>query len=215
MLPRPIPLRRSEAKPAVSPYGCSEDPTGITVSWPSAAYPHAVCRFASNAGSDAFARSERITAASRRDPSSATPRESLGQTGVDSDRIHETPTTCSGHRPYRRDFVASKNERWSWRESNPRPPSGCRPRYDHSRDYGSTAAAPPGRWTSLGGLRRVFPRCQRSFSPSAVFPAVNHRFCCRAAMVWPRVPLLVAIFRRCHLRTRRQERNRCCYRQLC
>lgn len=22
---------------------------------------------------------------------------------------------------------------WSWRESNPRPPSGHRPRYDHSR----------------------------------------------------------------------------------
>ena len=43
-----------------------------------------------------------------------------------------------------------------------------------------------------GGRRRVFPRCQRSFPPPAVFPAVNHRFCCRAAVVRPRVPSLVA-----------------------
>jgi hypothetical protein len=43
-----------------------------------------------------------------------------------------------------------------------------------------------------GGRRRVFPRCQRSFPPPAVFPAVNHRFCCRAAVLRPRVPLLVA-----------------------
>ena len=41
--------------------------------------------------------------------------------------------------------------------------------------------------------RRVFPRCQRSFPPSAVFPAVTHRFCCRAAVSRPRVPLLVAV----------------------
>src|SRR5262245_26000636 len=58
--------------------------------------------------------------------------------------------------------------------------------------YGSTAAAPPGRWASLGGRRRGFARGQRSFPPPAVFPAVNHRFCCRAAMVRPRVPLRVA-----------------------
>jgi hypothetical protein len=58
--------------------------------------------------------------------------------------------------------------------------------------YGSTAAAPPGRWASLGGRRRVFARGQRSSPPPAVFPAVNHRFCCRAAMVRPRVPLRVA-----------------------
>jgi hypothetical protein len=43
-----------------------------------------------------------------------------------------------------------------------------------------------------GGRRRVFPRCQRSFPPPAVFPAANHRFCCRAAVVRPRVPSLVA-----------------------
>ena len=41
--------------------------------------------------------------------------------------------------------------------------------------------------------RRVFPRCQRSFPPSAVFPAVTHRFCCRAAASRPRVPSLVAV----------------------
>jgi hypothetical protein len=43
-----------------------------------------------------------------------------------------------------------------------------------------------------GGRRRVFPRCQRSFPPPAVFPAANHRFCCRAAVIRPRVPSLVA-----------------------
>ncbi len=41
--------------------------------------------------------------------------------------------------------------------------------------------------------RRVFPRCQRSFPPSAVFPAVILCFCCRAAVDWPRVPSRVAM----------------------
>src|SRR5690606_11360608 len=48
-------------------------------------------------------------------------------------------------------------------------------------------------WPCEEDRRRVFPRCQWSFPPSAVFPAVNHRFCCQAAVIWPRVPLLVAI----------------------
>ena len=56
---------------------------------------------------------------------------------------------------------------WSWRESNPRPPSGCRPCYDHSRDCGSTAAAPPGRWASRG---RPLPGLSLM---SAVFLAVS------------------------------------------
>jgi hypothetical protein len=62
---------------------------------------------------------------------------------------------------------------WSWGESNPRPPSGRRPRYDHSRDlrlYGCRTAGsvgpargpPPG--LSLGSA--VFSRRQRSFPPS-------------------------------------------------
>ena len=36
---------------------------------------------------------------------------------------------------------------WSWGESNPRPPSGCRPRYDHSRGlrlYGCRTAGSVG-----------------------------------------------------------------------
>jgi hypothetical protein len=41
--------------------------------------------------------------------------------------------------------------------------------------------------------RRVFPRGQRSFSPSAFFQAVTLRFCCRAAKSWPRAPLLVTV----------------------
>jgi hypothetical protein len=59
-------------------------------------------------------------------------------------------------------------------------------------DYGVSAAVPPGRLASRGGRRRVFPRGQRSFTRSAVFPAVNHRFCCQAAVVRPRVPLQAA-----------------------
>jgi hypothetical protein len=71
---------------------------------------------------------------------------------------------------------------------------------------------PPDRWASLGGRPRVFPRSQRSFTPSAVFPAVNHRFCCRAAMVRPRVPSPVAGALE-RLGVRRRGRN--CHRQLC
>ena len=59
---------------------------------------------------------------------------------------------------------------WSWRESNPRPPSGNRPCYDHSRVCGSTATAPPGRWSS---------RSPPGLSPMpAVFPAASS-LCCR------------------------------------
>ena len=48
----------------------------------------------------------------------------------------------------------------------------------------------------VGGARahrRVFPRCQRSFPPSAVFAAVILCFCCRAAVDRPRVPSRVAM----------------------
>ena len=56
---------------------------------------------------------------------------------------------------------------WSWRESNPRPPSGRRPRYDHSRDHATSAGAPPGR----GNTQRCSPPSLSSMP--AVFPAVS------------------------------------------
>ena len=86
----------------------------------------------------------------------------------------------------------SRHHKWSWRESNPRPSSGYRPCYDHSRVCGLRLPHRRVGWLLRAG-RLVFPWRQRSFSPSAVFPAVNHRFCCRAAVVRPRVPLLVAM----------------------
>ena len=80
---------------------------------------------------------------------------------------------------------------WSWGESNPRPLSDNCPRYDHSRDRG--LRLPHCRVSWAGAHRRVFPRCQRSFPPSAFFQAVTLRFCCRAAVRRPRAPLLVTV----------------------
>jgi hypothetical protein len=81
---------------------------------------------------------------------------------------------------------------WSWRESNPRPSRGHRPRYDHSRTAAlrlprCRVSGPegPAAW-SFPGVSGLSHR-QRSL------PAVLHRFCCRAAMDWPRVPSLVAM----------------------
>ena len=62
---------------------------------------------------------------------------------------------------------------WSWGESNPRPPSGCRPRYDRSRDLrlcgcrtagsvGLAEEAAAGSFPDVSGLSRR----QRSFPPS-------------------------------------------------
>lgn len=57
-----------------------------------------------------------------------------------------------------------------------------------------TDAVPPtGRLSARGGPRAVFPTSQRSFSPSAVFPAVIPHFCCRAVMDWPRAALLLTM----------------------
>ena len=78
---------------------------------------------------------------------------------------------------------------WSWGESNPRPSGGCRPCYDHSRSRASWLPYRRVGWACAHHL--VFPGCQWSFPPSAVFLAVTHRFCCRAAVSRPRVPLLV------------------------
>jgi len=59
---------------------------------------------------------------------------------------------------------------WSWGESNPRPSSGHRSRYDHSRipvrGHRTAGSASP----VAGAFRRVFPRCQPSFRLSAVSP---------------------------------------------
>lgn len=63
------------------------------------------------------------------------------------------------------------------------------------------------------GCRRVFPRCRRSFPRSAVFPAVTLRFCCRAAVSRPRVPLLVAVSLGHLAGARRRERSR--HRRFC
>ena len=65
---------------------------------------------------------------------------------------------------------ADLEQSWSWGESNPRPPGGHRPCYDHSRTSASTATELAGQRAARGGHRRVFPRCQRSFPPSVVFP---------------------------------------------
>jgi hypothetical protein len=67
---------------------------------------------------------------------------------------------------------------WSWRESNPRPSSGSRPRYDHSRIV--ALRLPPCRikW-ALRPRRLVFPWSQWSFTPSAVSP------CCPPPLLLP------------------------------
>jgi len=55
------------------------------------------------------------------------------------------------------------------------------------------AVTPTGRLSARGGPRSVFPESQRSFSPSAVFPAVIPHFCCRAVMEWPRATFLLTM----------------------
>ena len=70
-----------------------------------------------------------------------------------------------GYRPAPTTLEISPERSWSWGESNPRPPSGHRPRYDHSRDCGSTVTALPG---------QLSLRSPPDLSPvPAVFPAVS------------------------------------------
>ena len=57
----------------------------------------------------------------------------------------------------------------------------------------SNAETPTGRLQAQGLPRIVFPTCQRSFSPSAVFPAVIPHFCCRAVVEWPRATFLLTM----------------------
>jgi hypothetical protein len=60
-------------------------------------------------------------------------------------------------------------------------------------DIDTDAVSPTGRLSARGGPRAVFPTSQRSFSPSAVFPAVIPHFCCRAVMDWPRATFLLTM----------------------
>ena len=60
-------------------------------------------------------------------------------------------------------------------------------------EFEADAASPPGRLTSEAVHGSVFPGRQRSFPPSAVFPAVILRFCCRAAVDRPRAALRVTM----------------------
>ena len=75
---------------------------------------------------------------------------------------------------------------WSWGESNPRPFSGCRLRYDHSRLLlcGLHTAGSVAREGSVGSFSDVNGLSHRQRS----FPAVLLCFCCQAAVDRPRVP---------------------------
>ena len=84
-------------------------------------------------------------------------------------------------------LCTTKNQ-WSWGESNPRPSGGDRPCYDHSRDCGADGCPTAGS-VGPGGPPPGLSPSQRSFPPSAVFPAVILRFCCRAAVDRPRAAL--------------------------
>ena len=83
---------------------------------------------------------------------------------------------------------------WSWGESNPRPSVGERDRATTIPDFEPDAGSLAGQLSvTSGGPRIVFPNCQRSFSPSVVFPTVIPHFCCRAVMDWPRAALLLTM----------------------
>ena len=70
-----------------------------------------------------------------------------------------------------------KAQTWSWGESNPRPLSGDRPRYDHSRDCGSTATALPG---------QLSLRSPPDLSPvPTVFPVVSGLSCRHPLLLLP------------------------------
>ena len=105
-------------------------------------------------------------------------------------------------------------DKWSWRDSNPRPQKRSRGCYDHSRVCG--LRLPPRRVEEpRGSGRRVFLRCQRSLpAVSGSLPAVHRCFWCRAAAVWPRVPLLVAVPLCQPDQLRRRGRERRCRRLL-
>ena len=100
-----------------------------------------------------------------------------------------------------RSAPSKRCEWWSWGESNPRPKSEehkpLRPFPGFPLRLGSCRVNLP---LDLSPVSAVFAGCQRSF------PAVRHRFCCQAAMSWPRVPavagrsLLTQLPRRVRLR---------------
>ena len=99
------------------------------------------------------------------------------------------PWRTTADTPRRRSNVCS----WSWGESNPRPPGGDRTRYDHSRTSASTATELAGQRISEEITAGSFPDVSGLSRRQWSFPTVHPRFCCRAAWIWPRAPLLVTI----------------------
>jgi len=83
---------------------------------------------------------------------------------------------------------------WSWGESNPRPLRSHRTRYDHSRDSGFAVAWLPGQREPCGSSAWSFPGVSGLCLPSMVSPIVHHCFCCRAAVIGPRVASRLAMF---------------------
>lgn len=82
---------------------------------------------------------------------------------------------------------------WSWGESNPRPPGGHRTRYDRSRIPALAATGLAGQWISEEITAGSFPDVSVLSRRQWSFPTVHPRFCCRAAWIWPRAPLLVTV----------------------
>ena len=60
-------------------------------------------------------------------------------------------------------------------------------------DIDTDAVSPTGRLSDRVGPRLVFPRSQRTFPLSVVFPTVIPHFCCRAVMDWPRATFLLTM----------------------
>lgn len=96
---------------------------------------------------------------------------------------------------------------WSRGESNPRPAMRLCCRYDHSRVSGSRL--PRRRVASTARSLPLVPSVLSRRQP--VCPCCHLRFCCRAALIRPRVPSLVAVaLGRClpQRGSRRRERDR-------
>ena len=91
---------------------------------------------------------------------------------------------------------ASETRQHPWVELGGIEPPSIRRRTPALRPFPTTRLTQSHRRVGcLGcpGLRHVFPCGQRSFTPSAVFPTVILRFCCRAAVNRPRAPFLVTM----------------------
>jgi hypothetical protein len=113
--------------------------------------------------------------------------------------------------PPLRTRVRVRRIRWSWGESNPRPPSGCRPRYDHSRDLrlcgcrtagsvGLAEEAAAGSFPDVSGLSRR----QRSFPPPTIASVAGLRWSGPACHHWSLVLSIAWVIRRRQRTARRQ-----------